>query len=140
LQAQNREVIFAGMHTGEALAEHYASGDVFLFPSTTETFGNVTVEALASGLAVVAYNYAAAAEFIRDGENGLLADIDNTRVFVDLAVRLACTPSRARALGQAARATAEKLDWATVYAAFETALREVISGQQPNRPADRLSA
>ena len=48
------------MHTGERLARHYASADVFLFPSETETFGNVTLEAMASGLAVVAYNYAGA--------------------------------------------------------------------------------
>ncbi len=50
LQAQDPAIIFAGMQSGEALAEHYASADIFLFPSTTETFGNVTVEALASGL------------------------------------------------------------------------------------------
>ena len=48
------------MQTGEQLARHYASADVFLFPSETETFGNVTLEAMASGLAVIAYNYAGA--------------------------------------------------------------------------------
>ena len=64
LQRQNPEYIFAGMRTGEDLAAHYASGDIFLFPSMTETYGNVTVEAMASGLAVVAYRYAAAAEHI----------------------------------------------------------------------------
>jgi len=140
LQAQNRHIIFAGMQTGDALAEHFASGDVFLFPSTTETFGNVTVEALASGLAVIAYDYAAAAEFIRDGENGLLAEFDNARVFINHAIRLACERERVRALGKAARATAEKIDWETVHDAFETTLRDVISGIRPDRAQNRLSA
>ena len=140
LQAQNREIIFAGMQTGDALAEHFASGDIFLFPSTTETFGNVTVEALASGLAVIAYDYAAAAEFIRDGENGMLAEFDNTRVFVNHAIRLACERPRARALGIAARSTAEKIDWETVHDAVENTLRDVISGIRPDRAHNRLSA
>ena len=52
LQRQNPEYIFAGMRTGEDLAAHYASGDIFLFPSMTETYGNVTVEAMASGRCV----------------------------------------------------------------------------------------
>jgi glycosyltransferase involved in cell wall biosynthesis len=45
LRASRREFVFAGMRTGAPLAEHYASADVFLFPSQTETFGNVTTEA-----------------------------------------------------------------------------------------------
>lgn len=141
LQARNREIIFAGMQTGEALAAHYASGDIFLFPSITETFGNVTVEALASGLAVAAFDYAAAAEFIRDGENGMLAEFNDNRLFVNLAVRLACDRKRMKALGKAARDTAEKLDWETVHDACEAALREVIAGQRPDKRSDnRMSA
>ncbi len=57
LQNQNRDLIFRGMQTGEQLARHYASADLFLFASETETFGNVTLEAMASGLVVVAYDY-----------------------------------------------------------------------------------
>ena len=53
LARRHSEHIFAGVRRGEDLATHYASGDLFLFPSVTETFGNVTVEAMASGLAVV---------------------------------------------------------------------------------------
>ncbi len=141
LQARNRGIIFAGMQSGVALAEHYASADVFLFASTTETYGNVTVEAMASGLAVVAYDYAAAAEHIRHGENGLLAAYDNPREFVNLAIRLACDRPRGLALGQAARATAGQRDWSHVAAAFETALREVIAVRETPLPDDaRLSA
>jgi glycosyltransferase involved in cell wall biosynthesis len=54
-------VLFIGELRGQELAEHYASSDIFLFPSLTETFGNVTLEALASGLVVVAFDVAATA-------------------------------------------------------------------------------
>jgi glycosyltransferase involved in cell wall biosynthesis len=72
LQREHTDLIFAGMHTGEQLARHYASAAVFLFPSETETFGNVTLEAMASGLVVIAYNYAGAKVLITHGETGLL--------------------------------------------------------------------
>lgn len=140
LQAQCKDAVFAGMQTGTSLAEHYASGDVFLFPSATETFGNVTVEAMASGLAVVAYDYAAAGEFIRSGENGLLAERDNTHVFIKLAAHLAGERTRACALGISARATALSLDWDFVHAEFENALREVITGNRTERDSERLTA
>jgi glycosyltransferase involved in cell wall biosynthesis len=68
---------FAGLRRGEDLAAHYASGDVFLFPSVTETFGNVVTEALGSGLVVVTYDYAAGREHIRSGVNGVLARFDD---------------------------------------------------------------
>ena len=56
LEKELPEAIFCGSQRGEALASHYASGDLFLFPSLTETFGNVVLEALASGLGVVSYD------------------------------------------------------------------------------------
>jgi len=72
LQKEYPDCIFTGTLTGEALAQHYASADLFVFTSLTETFGNVILEAMASGLAVVAYDYAAAHLHIRHDENGLL--------------------------------------------------------------------
>ena len=70
---------------GEALARHFASGDLFLFPSRSETFGNVTLEALASGLPVLAFDYAAAAEVVRHGDSGLLAPVGDTQAYLQLA-------------------------------------------------------
>ncbi len=61
LQQQLPEAVFCGLQRGEALAAHYASGDLLVFPSLSETFANVVLEALASGLAVVAFDQAAAA-------------------------------------------------------------------------------
>jgi glycosyltransferase involved in cell wall biosynthesis len=57
LQKGHPDLLFCGAHRAESLAKHYASANIFLFPSDTETFGNVTVEAMASGLAVIAYDY-----------------------------------------------------------------------------------
>jgi glycosyltransferase involved in cell wall biosynthesis len=73
LQSAHPDHIFTGALSGAELSRAWASADVFVFTSCTETFGNVTLEALASGLAIVAYNYAAAALTIRHGDNGLLA-------------------------------------------------------------------
>jgi glycosyltransferase involved in cell wall biosynthesis len=127
LQAAHSDCVFAGMRMGEELATHYASGDVFLFPSTTETFGNVTIEAMASGLAVIAYDYAAATEHIRHGQNGLVAAFDNADAFVALAANLADDAHRIASMGHRARATAKRIDWEEVHNEFETALLDAIA-------------
>ena len=129
LESECPGAIFAGMRTGEELAEHYASADVFLFPSITETYGNVTVEAMASGLAVMAYDYAAARQHIRHSVNGLKAPFDTTDEFIKLAIGLAPHTARIRALGAAARATTEKLDWSCIVSEFEQALLELAVDQ-----------
>lgn len=125
LQSGNPAHIFAGMRTGVDLATHYASADVFLFPSLTETFGNVTLEAMASGLAVIAYNYAAAAEHIRHGENGLLAEFDDASGFCAQAARLAARPEMIAVLGGNARLSVESLAWEHIYERFEQLLLDI---------------
>lgn len=125
LQRQNPEYIFAGMRTGEDLAAHYASGDIFLFPSITETYGNVTVEAMASGLAVVAYRYAAAAEHIKHGENGLHAEYGNEEEFIKQSCGLASEAGRVERLRWQAHQTMLKLDWQNIVDEFEQALAQL---------------
>jgi len=112
--------VFAGMRHGEDLAAHYASADIFLFPSVTETFGNVVPEAMASGLAVVGFDYAAAGQLIRHGENGLLVRMEDRESFCDVARGLAEELPHARALGAQARLTACRLDWGRIVDAVET--------------------
>lgn len=120
---------FAGWRTGAELAEHYASADLFLFPSLTETYGNVVPEAMASGLAVVAYRSAAAAELIVDGANGLIAPAGDGRAFVDAALRFAGAGQEwQRRLRLAARESMLPRHWDQVVASFETVLREVVAG------------
>jgi len=120
---------FAGWRTGDELAQHYASADLFLFPSLTETYGNVVAEAMASGLGVVAYRSAAAAELIADGENGLSVPAGDERAFVDAALRLArAGQDWQRGLRLAARESMLPRHWDQVVASFETVLREVAEG------------
>ncbi|MDC8785759.1 glycosyltransferase family 4 protein [Roseateles koreensis] len=126
LQARCPNAIFAGQRKGEDLAAHYASGDLFLFPSLTETFGNVTTEAMASGLAVVAFNYAAAAQLIRSGDNGVLVPMDDQDAFVRVAVSAAADLAACRAMGVKACTTTSELDWASIVARFEGVLEAVM--------------
>lgn len=135
LQAMHPDIIFAGMRMGEDLAEHYASADMFLFSSTTETFGNVVLEAMASGLPVVAYDCAAAREHIRHGENGLRAAFDDAHAFVSQAQKLVADFDDARRMGRNARRTAEQLDWNRVHDRFERLISDVV--QQWERCPDR---
>ncbi|WP_228273751.1 glycosyltransferase family 4 protein [Rhodocyclus tenuis] len=121
-------VVFAGQRCGEDLAAHYASGDLFLFPSLTETFGNVTQEALASGLAVLAFRSAAAAELIVDGENGRTVAVGDDAAFIRAALQLAGEPAVRRRLGERARHSVIGRDWSGVAEQFANTLREAIGG------------
>lgn len=118
--------VFAGHQRGEALAAHYSSLDLFLFPSLTETFGNVTTEAMASGLPVVAFDHAAAGQLIVPGESGLLAPCGDVPAFVSASVRLAQDAALRAAVGLAARQVAAALDWALIVARFEAVLVSVM--------------
>jgi len=118
-------VHFAGQKSGGALAAHYASADVLLMPSLTETFGNVTLEGLASGLAVVAFDVAAAAVHVRHGVNGLLAAAGDEPGFIGLACEAAALGTALQPLRAAARRTAERVSWDSVLTAFERELQQV---------------
>lgn len=128
------QAIFAGTLRGEELARAYASADVFLFASMTETFGNVVPEAMASGLAVLAYEHAAAGELIQHGVNGQIAPLANRSAFLRMAARLAIDAGRVERLRLQARATALSLDWEHIIAGIEGEYLSAIAGRQPTRP------
>lgn len=125
LRRKNVGYVIAGRKVNGELSAHYASADVFLFPSTTETFGNVTLEAMASGLGIVAYRYAAAGQHLEHERSALLAPLHDEAAFVLGAVRLAREPGLARALGAASRAAAEEVTWERIVDDFERALVDV---------------
>lgn len=124
LQQKYPEHIWCGMQRAEALAEHYASADLFLFPSLTETFGNVTLEALASGLPTIAFNYGAAGRHVDDGVNGCAVRYADADAYLKRAVALAHAAAARREMAVAARASAEQLTTTAVSTRFAELLRQ----------------
>jgi len=118
--------VFTGVQTGEALATHYASGDLFLFSSLSETFGNVTLEAMASGLAVLAYDYAAARQFIDHGVNGFLADPNETNAFINQGLELMKENCDIQNLRAYARQTTLEISWDKVTKKLENNYHDLI--------------
>ena len=120
LARDNPDFVFCGIRRGAELARHFASGDLFLFPSRSETFGNVTLEAMASGLATIAFDSGAAREHLRDGVHGALAR--DEAGFLDAAVRLSGDDTVLCAMGIAARAAMIRLRPEQVAADFDSLL------------------
>lgn len=125
LQEAHPDFIFAGMQRDEALARHVASADLFPFPSLSETFGNVIIEALAAGLPVVAYAEGAAREHLVDGVNGCCIASGDQAAFIDATVRLASNPALIRHMGRAAHTGVAGLSPEAVIRDFENLLREM---------------
>jgi glycosyltransferase involved in cell wall biosynthesis len=126
LQAAHPDFIFAGMKRDETLAAHYASADLFPFPSLSETFGNVILEALSSGLPVVAYNEGAAREHLVDGVNGFRIDSGNAEAFTTATVTLASDTQLIRHMGRSAVESVERLSPEAVIREFETQLSQLV--------------
>ena len=123
LEASLPEALFCGVQSGEALATHYASADVFLFPGLSETFGNAVLEAQASGLGVVAYDEAAAGQHIRHGYSGVLAMPGDEDAWIEAACWLLEAPETLRTIRLNARRHASRQGWAQSIEQLETHLR-----------------
>ncbi|MCA1960382.1 MAG: glycosyltransferase family 1 protein, partial [Desulfomonile sp.] len=100
--------VFTGYLEGEALASVYASADLFVFPSTTDTFGNVVLEAQASGIPVIVTDSGGPQENIIPGKTGIVVKGDDEEGLLDGIRNMIADPERLRAMGRAARAYAEK--------------------------------
>jgi glycosyltransferase involved in cell wall biosynthesis len=130
LEQSFADVIFAGFRTGEDLAAHYASADMFVFASQTETFGNVTLEAMASGLAVVAFKHAAAGELIQNGVNGMLAAHASDIHFEMAAQTLLNRPELMAYVRQQACISAQSMGWDTIVKKTETVIYDVLDQRE----------
>ncbi|MGE8216309.1 MAG: glycosyltransferase family 4 protein [Stenotrophomonas maltophilia] len=128
LAHENPDFIFCGVQRGDALARHFASGDLFLFPSRSETFGNVTLEAMASGVATVAFDYGAAREYLRTDENGMAVNDDSG--FVAAALQLAGDDVLRARLGRNAATAMKRLHPQQVVAEFDALLAELAQSRR----------
>lgn len=108
-------VIYTGYLLGQSLSEIYASSDVFVFPSVTETFGNVVVEAMASGLPVVAVAAGGVKDNVENGYNGFLVSPDNVEQFAAAVARLIEDDAVRKRMSHNARQYALGLTWDTVF-------------------------
>ncbi len=126
IQAKCPDALFVGMCTQQQLSVLYASADLLLFTSLTETFGNVTLESLACGTPVLAFDCAAAGEFITHTQNGWLAHCDDSHDYIQCALEITkdkSTLSSARAL---AHASVAQLSWDEIANQVETIFHRAI--------------
>jgi len=118
---------FTGHLDGEALARAYASSDLFLNPSVTETFGNVTLEAMASGLPAIAAGASGSRSLIAEGHTGrLIADATSAAAFASALIALACDDALRTGMGANARRAARAFDWDTILDGLVADYRDIM--------------
>ncbi len=118
-------ITFSGWQDRAVIAERYRAADLFVFPSRDEGMPNVVLEAMASGLPIVATAIAGSEELVREGENGHLVPTENAPALADALARLIAQPETRRAMGRASRERIEReYTWARVAACYLDLLRE----------------
>jgi len=106
--------VYTGFLTGEELAKSYANSDVFFFPSDTETFGNVTLEAMASGLPCVVADAVGSKSLVDHEENGYLAPVENTDLFYSYIEKLVLNPDLRKKMADASLQKAKQYSWQNI--------------------------
>ncbi|WP_404344557.1 glycosyltransferase family 4 protein [Vreelandella venusta] len=129
---------FTGFVDKQALAKYYASADIFVFPSLSETWGNVVTEAMASGLAVVAYRHAASAELIQSGHNGITVAPNDALAFQQAAIALCQHPAEYARIGRIARLRALEQSWSGIAEQFLRYLNYAQEANHASSPACRI--
>lgn len=128
LEARLPGAHFAGHRTGAELSRWYASADVFVFPSTTETLGNVVLEALASGIPAVVVDRGGPQDLIDHGVNGYVARANDIRDIADRLEPLLRDPDLRARMGSAARESAGSRDWEEINEGLIESYRAVVEG------------
>lgn len=118
IEKQMPNAYFTGFKTHKEIAELYASADVFVFPSVTETFGNVVLEAMASGLPCVIANGGGSADFIEDGINGFKCETNRPEEYLSKIGEIINRPELANALAKEALLSSRKYSWETLAAEY----------------------
>ena len=120
LQARCPDAVFLGMCDHQTLSTVYPSADLFLFPSLTETFGNVTLEALACGTPVLAFDSAAASELVQAGRNGWLVQGEREEDYLAKALEVTRDTARLMAMRTPTCESVAALDWLQIVMQVES--------------------
>lgn len=131
LETMLPEAYFTGFVTGENLYRSYASSDIFLFPSDTETFGNVTLEAMASGLPCVVADATGSRSLVESGVNGYLAPPRDTKEFAACVKKIADDETLRERMSKAARQKALAYSWDNVNTKLLENYREALESPRP---------
>ena len=131
LEARLPNAVFAGYLEGDELAHAYASSDLFLFPSDTETFGNVTLEAMASGLPTVCANAVGSRDLVDDGTTGFLCEPGDAAAFTDAVERLITDPALRQRMSTAGHDRAQDFTWDAILARINEYYDDVLSDHAP---------
>ena len=136
---QGTSTTFVGYLSGNELASAYASGDAFLFPSSTETLGLVLLEAMAAGCPVVGANKGGIPDIISDGENGCLynpdGENDGALSLIEATKKLLGNEVERTAMRKAARSEAERWGWAGATKQLRSYYAGVLDKKQSNLAA-----
>lgn len=127
-QFAGTQTVFCGALRGLELSRAYASADAFVFPSANETFGNVVLEAMASGLPVIAADQGGPRDLVVPGESGYLFDSDDPDDLIHCTQRLLERPDRMRRMGARGRQLATSRSWEAV---FQKLLKDYETLQSP---------
>lgn len=119
-QLKNYHVVFTGFMKGEPLYSAFASSDVFVFPSTTDTFGNVVIEALASGCPAIVSDIGGPKDIVRHGVTGYVTEGKNPESIADALIEILTDDGKRKKMSAAARSYAETQSWETIYMNFWT--------------------
>ncbi|MGG1489588.1 glycosyltransferase family 1 protein [Bacillus licheniformis] len=126
---------FAGYVKGEELASIYASSDLFVFPSPTETFGNSALEALACGTPVIGADSGGLKDFIQNGRNGFLSEPRNPEAFTANILRVLSNPSLKKRMAYEARSYALTQSWDVIFDNLLSECKSVLADLSAEKPA-----
>jgi len=126
-QAKMPGAHFLGYQSGIQLAEIFASADIFAFPSTTETFGLVTLEAMASGLVPVAANSGGAIDIIENGKSGFLSEQQNGKDMAEKITSLINNAELRRVMARNAFIRSSSFHWQTIFSQMFASYKELLN-------------
>lgn len=140
LERRNVEnITFLGVQKGDMLAKLYASSDLFVFASENETYGNVILESLASGLPVVAANEGGVKENLKDGENGIAVSQNTGRCFADVVKKLFADKDERNRLGSTGYADVQDRSWDALFGRLQQLYQEAVNDDEQDQVLRRMA-